>query len=62
MIKKKIVFCGHGNINFHLSRFDLFYLCNFFQIIYFDCSNIIYSKKVIYSNLQKEKKKIKFIE
>ena len=45
MIKKKLLLLGNGNIQ--INRFDIINLKKYFQISYFDCSKIIYKKKIL---------------
>jgi len=52
MIKKKLLLLGNGDIGFQINRFDIINLKKYFQISYFDCSKIIYKKKIL---IQKKK-------
>ena len=47
MIKKKLLLLGNGKIEFQINRFDIINLKKYFQISYFDCTKIIYKKKIL---------------
>lgn len=64
MIKKKLLLLSNGNIVNHYMRFELGYLEKYFNIFFFDCSNLIYEKKIVkISNKNSlNKNKIKIIQ
>ena len=47
MIKKKLLLLGNGKIGFQIDRFDIMNLKKYFQIYYFDCSEILYKNKIL---------------
>ena len=62
MIKKKLLLIGNGDIKNHYKRFELDQLRKYFNLFSFDCSYLIYKKKITKINsknlLQKNKIKI----
>ena len=47
MIKKKLLLLGNGKIGFQIDRFDIMNLKKYFQIYFFDCSEILYKNKIL---------------
>ena len=62
MKKKKLLLFSNGDIKNHYKRFELDQLRKYFNLFFFDCSYLIYKKKIIKINsknlLQKNKIKI----